>query len=100
MMKNYNWPGNIRELKNTIESLLAINKGERIQENMIRDYLKLDPIISNDSLPVPVHNYTDSIERELILKQLLFLRQDINELKELFLSNKGTVEPANKSLFV
>ena len=67
---------------------------------MIRDYLKLDPIISNDSLPVPVNNDTDSIERELILKQLLFLRQDINELKELFLSNKGTVEPANKSLFV
>ncbi len=100
VMKNYNWPGNIRELKNTIESLLAINKGERIQENMIRDYLKLDPIISNDSLPVPINNDTDSIERELILKQLLFLRQDINELKELFLSNKGTVEPANKSLFV
>jgi len=100
VMKNYNWPGNIRELKNTIESLLAINKGERIQENMIRDYLKLDPIISNDSLPVLVNNDTDSIERELILKQLLFLRQDINELKELFLSNKGTVEPANKSLFV
>ena len=101
IMKNYNWPGNIRELKNTIESLLAINKGERIHEDMIRDYLQMEPLSFNDSLPVPVNNDSDAIERELILKQLLFLRQDINELKQLFLSKKGdVVEPSNQSLFV
>ena len=36
IMKQYNWPGNIRELKNSIESLLAINRGERIQEDMVQ----------------------------------------------------------------
>ena len=106
LMKRYNWPGNIRELKNTIESLLAINKGERIQEDMVRKYLKLDasPYASNDSLPVPVNQDSDTIERELILKQLLFLRQDVNELKQLLSSKIGdnfdNVEPSNKSLFV
>tara|TARA_Y100001936_G_scaffold115838_1_gene113320 strand:- start:58 stop:1266 length:1209 start_codon:yes stop_codon:yes gene_type:complete len=106
LMKRYNWPGNIRELKNTIESLLAINKGERIQEDMVRKYLKLDasPYSSNDSLPVPVNQDSDTIERELILKQLLFLRQDVNELKQLLSSKIGdnfdNVEPSNKSLFV
>ena len=106
LMKRYNWPGNIRELKNTIESLLAINKGERIQEDMVRKYLKLDasPYASNDSLPVPVNQDSDTIERELILKQLLFLRQDVNELKQLLSSKMGdnfsNVEPSNKSLFV
>ena len=48
LMKKYNWPGNIRELKNTIESLLTINRGERIQDDMVSKYLKLDPYISND----------------------------------------------------
>ena len=106
LMKHYNWPGNVRELKNSIESLLAINKGERIQADMVRKYLKLDsPDNSfNDSLPVPVNRDSDTIERELILKQLLFLRQDVNELKQLFSTRIGggitNVQPTNNSLFV
>lgn len=106
VMKHYNWPGNIRELKNTIESLLAINKGERIQEDMVIKYLKLDSLENsfNDSLPVPVNKDTDTIERELILKQLLFLRQDVNELKQLLATKLGdgvsNVQSTNSSLFV
>jgi DNA-binding NtrC family response regulator len=106
LMKQYSWPGNVRELKNTIESLLAINKGERIQEDMVSKYLKLDSqnSIFNDSLPVPMNKESDSIERELILKQLLFLRQDVNELKQLFTSkiggNVSNIHPTNNSLFV
>jgi len=106
LMKQYNWPGNVRELKNTIESLLAINKGQRIQEDMVRKYLKLDSQDSsfNDSLPVPVNKDSDTIERELILKQLLFLRQDVNELKQLFATKMGdgvtNIQPTNNSLFV
>ena len=106
LMKKYDWPGNVRELKNTIESLLAINKGERIQEDMVRKYLNLDSPenIFNDSLPVPVNKDSDAIERELILKQLLFLRQDVNELKQLFATKNSdgiaNVQPTNSSLFV
>ena len=102
LMKQYTWPGNIRELKNTIESLLAINRGERIKDDMVKRYLKLEDSYNlNAALPVPVNNDSDAIERELILKQLLFLRQDINELKQLFLSKKDeSTLPSNKSLFV
>ncbi len=101
LMKQYNWPGNIRELKNTIESLLAINRGERIKEDMVQNYLKMDTYTSNDNLPVPMNNDSDTLERELILKQLLFLRQDINELKQLYMSKTdSSTLPSNKSLFV
>ena len=106
IMKEYNWPGNVRELKNTIESLLAINKGERIQEDMVVKYLKLDDSkdVFNNSLPVPINKESDAIERELILKQLLFLRQDVNELKQLFAAKMGdsasNIQPTNNSLFV
>ena len=106
IMKEYNWPGNVRELKNTIESLLAIHKGERIQEDMVVKYLKLDNSkdIFNNSLPVPINKESDAIERELILKQLLFLRQDVNDLKQLFAAKMGNsennIQPTNNSLFV
>ena len=101
LMKQYNWPGNIRELKNTIESLLAINRGERIKEEMVQNYLKMDTYQSNENLPVPMNNDSDALERELILKQLLFLRQDINELKQLYMSKSdSSTLPSNKSLFV
>ncbi|OUW11166.1 MAG: hypothetical protein CBD26_03175 [Candidatus Pelagibacter sp. TMED166] len=106
IMKEYNWPGNVRELKNTIESLLAINKGERIQDDMVLKYLKLDNTkdVFNNSLPVPVNKESDTIERELILKQLLFLRQDVNDLKQLFATRMGdsgnNIQSTNNSLFV
>ena len=66
-----------------------------------KDTLAFLPQTQTIVLPVPVNNDSDAIERELILKQLLFLRQDINELKQLFLSKKDeSTLPSNKSLFV
>ena len=38
-MKNYNWPGNIRELKNFVESILVLQKGQRITLKMVEDKL-------------------------------------------------------------
>jgi len=53
---------------------------------------------------VPVNKESDTIERELILKQLLFLRQDVNEIKQMFKIGKGEtlndIQPTNNSLFV
>ena len=101
LMKNYNWPGNIRELKNTVESLLVMNKGERIIPKMVSRQLNLSDTESSNNL-VPVNENSDKIERELILKQLLFLRQDINEIKQYLLSNSSDAEfiKTNPALFL
>ena len=80
-MKRYAWPGNVRELKNVVESLLVMNRGERITDVMVAKQLKLDTFHASSSLPVLVDADSDKVERELILKQLLFLRQDVNEIK-------------------
>ena len=83
-MHNYHWPGNVRELRNFVESILILQKGERITAEMVSDQLAgdiLDYNQSNDSLPVVVNRDPDQAERELILRQLLFLRQDIEDLK-------------------
>jgi len=83
-MHNYHWPGNVRELRNFVESILILQKGERITAEMVSNQLAgdiLDYNQSNDSLPVVVNRDPDQAERELILRQLLFLRQDIEDLK-------------------
>ena len=89
LMKSYSWPGNIRELKNLVESLLVMNKGERIDREMISRQLNTDEYSSNKDLPMKLDINQDKAERELILRQLLFLRQELNELKQIFLASKG-----------
>lgn len=104
VMKRYSWPGNVRELKNAVESLLVLNKGERITDEMVMRQLKLDTYQSNPNLPVFVDSDADKVERELILKQLLFLRQDVNEIKQMMMGGRGVsveeVQPPNSALFL
>jgi len=81
----YSWPGNIRELKNLLESLVLLKKGEKVEcvdlpEN-IRDSR---PEVSG--LPVYMNKPSDQAERELIYRALLGLRSDISELKEMFVN--------------
>ena len=102
-MKKYSWPGNIRELKNVVESLIVMNHGLRITDEMVRKNLNMDSINNNDSLPVSLDGDSDQLERELILKQLLYLRQDVNELKQIITSGKTLTsndKPANPALFL
>ena len=101
LLKTYKWPGNIRELKNTVESLLVMNKGERITPDMVNQQLNLEKTEQGNNL-VPVNEESDKIERELILKQLLFLRQDMNEIKQYLLSNSSDTEviKTNPALFL
>ena len=104
VMKKHTWPGNIRELKNSVESMIVMNRGERITDAMVIKHLDLDGFNINPNLPVFVSDDADKMERELILKQLLFLRQDVNELKQIMVGRTPSVEepiqPANPALFL
>ena len=84
VMQKCDWPGNIRELRNFVESVLILQKGERITGEIIEKQLQNENIAdfsNNPALPVLVNRDPDQAERELILRQLLFLRQDIEEVK-------------------
>ncbi len=83
-MQKCDWPGNVRELRNFVESVLILQKGERITGEIIERQLQNENIADfsdNPALPVLVNRDPDQAERELILRQLLFLRQDIEEMK-------------------
>jgi len=104
LMKKFSWPGNVRELKNTVESLIVMNKGKRITDDMVKLSLGIKDYNPESSLPVFSNEDSDKVERELILKQLLFLRQDVNDLKRILLNDNSVsmseVEPPNPALYL
>jgi DNA-binding NtrC family response regulator len=81
VMKQYDWQGNIRELRNFVESIILLERGNRISSDIVLKHLAVSPDESSHNLPVLVDKSASQAERELILQQLLFLRQDMRDLK-------------------
>tara|TARA_B100000614_G_C14114949_1_gene313139 strand:- start:27 stop:506 length:480 start_codon:yes stop_codon:yes gene_type:complete len=81
-----------------------MNRGERITVDIVQKKLSMETFNANTNLPVHVDVESDKVERELILKQLLFLRQDINEIKQMISTKNMTAEeasaPSNPALFL
>ena len=88
LMKSYSWPGNIRELKNMVESVLVLNKGDRITREIMFEQINVEEYHTNTDLPAKIDMDLDKAERELILRQLLYLRQDVSELKQMIVAPK------------
>ena len=97
-MKNHNWPGNVRELKNFVESILVLQKGERIDLKMVEDKLGVPQSIQNDNLPIVINQSAEQAERELILRQLLLLRQDVGHIKEVMNNSKNISVPVSSDV--
>jgi DNA-binding NtrC family response regulator len=73
-LKKHSWPGNIRELKNTVARASALFPRETIEARHVEkilDRLALNPV-SNAAIPAPLHPLTmiKEMERQMILKKL------------------------------
>jgi DNA-binding NtrC family response regulator len=91
VMKQYDWPGNIRELKNFVEKIMVLEKGERITVDMVNRELNdvlPSPIIDNQRLPIPVNRSSEQAEIDIILRQLFLLRQDTEIIRNLLSVDK------------
>ena len=99
-MKNHEWKGNIRELKNFVESIIVLEKGERISGEMVENQLgkKQSDLSKNEALPMLTNQPTDTAERELILRQLFLLRQDIEFLKQFASPSQAPIGSINTPL--
>lgn len=82
LLENYSWPGNIRELKNFIESMIVLQKGEVITSAMVARRLHLERRVPSSNLPMKISKSIDQAERELILQQIFLIRRDINDIKD------------------
>jgi transcriptional regulator with PAS, ATPase and Fis domain len=88
LIDNYSWSGNVRELKNFVESMIVLSAGKIVDVNLVREHLKDYQEIPEltSSLPVPVHTTVEQAERELIYKALLSLGVEIRDMKEILLN--------------
>jgi len=82
LLMNYDWPGNIRELRNVIESMLVLEKGKKITADDVRKYLHRETM-SDRNLPMIVNKSVEQAERELIYRALIELKSNIEEVKQL-----------------
>lgn len=82
VLKNYYWPGNVRQLKNITEQISIIEKDKLINADTLRLYL---PDTTRPSLPVLYHQEKDEhfSERDLLYKVLFDMKKDITELKKI-----------------
>jgi DNA-binding NtrC family response regulator len=84
LLMEYRWPGNIRELKNALESMLVLEKGRRMNAENVRKYLREQmPVVGERNLPVFTNKSVEQAERELIYRALLDLKSNIIEMKEM-----------------
>ncbi|WP_397445601.1 sigma 54-interacting transcriptional regulator [Polaribacter sp. R77954] len=90
---NYQFPGNIRQLKNLAEQISVIEEERIISASKLKQYLP----DNNGNLPAIVGGKKDndfSTERDIMYKILFDMRNDINDLKKLTLDlmKNGNVE--------
>ena len=81
LIQDYNWPGNIRELKNFVQNLSVLEKEKNISKSKIVNYLSS----RNQNLPIIKSNIEDNdfSEREILYKVLFDMKKDLNHLKKI-----------------
>jgi len=95
-LRKYSWPGNIRELRNLIDSLMVLKKGTAIELEDLPDTIR-STLKDGTSLPIALHKSADQAEREMIYRTLLLLGNEISEIKNLLLERlpniQGYIQP-------
>jgi transcriptional regulator with PAS, ATPase and Fis domain len=91
---SYDWPGNVRQLKNITEQISIIEKERIIDAKTLQHYI---PIQTESKLPALYHGIdekTFSSEREILYQILFDMKKDVNDLKKLvhdILNNEAAV---------
>ncbi|WP_164109619.1 MULTISPECIES: sigma 54-interacting transcriptional regulator [Sphingobacterium] len=83
LLSNYNWPGNVRQLKNIAEQIAVLEKERIVDARILSNYLPLEK--SANSLPVFVKDQSkeDFSERDILYKVLFDMKKDMVDLKKL-----------------
>jgi len=81
ILKEYSWPGNIRQLRNFVAQLSVIEKERMITASKLQEQLPSDT--SNTPVLFEDKNKADLSEREILYKVLFDMKRDLTELKKI-----------------
>mgnify|MGYP001221070198 CR=1 FL=1 len=101
IMKQYSWPGNIRELKNFVEKIMVLERGERITAEMVNRELSdvlLDNVSESYQLPIAMNRTSKQAEIDIILRQLFSLKQDTELIRKILSGDNDSNVPTVNSI--
>jgi transcriptional regulator with PAS, ATPase and Fis domain len=82
LLENYEWRGNIRELRNVSEQISVLSQNQMITAEELMDYL---PNMGKRNLPsITDDKGTSFEEREILYKVLFDMKKDLSDLKAMF----------------
>ncbi len=97
LLLHYSWPGNIRELRNFVESSLVTSTKGVISAGTVNDYVS-SQTRSNRELPVVTGRTRHEADFQLIYEALLNLAREIAGLKDLMLGGAERLESSGGSV--
>lgn len=89
---DYPWPGNIRELKNAVETAMALNRNGVLDRYSFSIIIKDEPeYFEARNLPVFLKKTPEEVDRELLYRALFEIKRDLVELKNLIYQKQDEV---------
>ena len=84
-LRNYDWPGNIRELKNLVQRLLILGSGEEIEVAEVEQAISTRPLSDEVVAPIlpydlPLREAREKFEHDYLLHQLMEVGGSIGKL--------------------
>jgi len=83
-LREYRWPGNIRQLKNITEQISILETERSVTPELLIRYLPQD-LVTNKPMIMGGSSGNDFSEREILYKVLFDMRNDLTDLKKLVL---------------
>ena len=83
IMMDYPWPGNIRELRNLIDTLVVLSTVQKIPAGLVGARLEEGRAPESTLLPVALNRSKEEAEREMIYASILTLHRDVREILDL-----------------
>ncbi|MBP5419656.1 MAG: hypothetical protein J6Y72_07590, partial [Bacteroidales bacterium] len=85
VMKNYEWPGNVRQLKHTAEQITVLAKSRTLDIDDVHDFVPTTTIRNSQIISVDNQQKGQHFEneREILYKVLFDMRTDMQDLKKL-----------------
>ena len=102
ILKNYAWPGNIRQLKNFVAQISVIEKERNISSETLNNYIPQKT--TNEKIPILFEgeNGGELSEREILYKVLFDMKKDLTELKKItsdLMQKEGKTNETSTKIF-
>ena len=102
ILKNYPWPGNIRQLKNFVAQISVIEKERNITADTLNTYIPKSTTEQKMPVLFEGENSGELSEREILYKVLFDMKKDLTDLKKItvdLMQKQGQTDGTSAKVF-